>query len=358
MKIKMEDIAKMASVSKSAVSLALSGKPGISEETRAKILQIVKENGYLPRTMVKTDKKSGLSNTLRFVACTNSGIVLEQFNKQPFFMELIHHVEEQCRSRGYSLFFSSVPTEQLEDTILTMETENETSGMILLGTNLAPQQIELIAKKQPNLVVIDTCFETMDVNFIVMNNVMGAYQAAKHLLDLGHRRIGYVQSHSRMYNFDARKKGFLQALEEKQLSVEEAHWFSVSPIVVSSQEEFKQRLQDLKGQLPSALFCECDYIAISVIKSCIELGIRIPEDLSVIGFDNIHESTVITPELTTVHVEKAAIAELAVTKLLDLVEHEDKVKIKSFIDTQLVIRNSCKAVDLSLREPKSVSVER
>ena len=347
MKIKMEDIARLANVSKSAVSLALSGKSGISEETRSKIWQIAKEHGYQPRTTVKPDKKNGLSHTLRFVACTNSGIVLEQFNKQPFFMELIHHIEEQCRMRGYSLFYSSVPTENMEETILTMENENETSGMILLGTNLTAQQVGLIARKQPNLVVLDTCFETLNVNFIVMNNVMGAYQAARHLIELGHRRIGYVQSDSRMYNFDARKKGFLQALEEMQLRVEDAHWFSVPPTIVSSQEEFKLGLQKLDGELPTALFCECDYIAISVIKSCTELGIRIPEDLSVIGFDNIHESTIITPELTTVHVEKAAIAELAVAKLLDVVEHEDKVKLKSFIDTQLVIRQSCKAVEPS-----------
>lgn len=349
MKMKMEDIAKLANVSKSAVSLALSGKPGISEETRSKILQIVKENGYLPRAMVRADKKNSVSNTLRFVACTNSGIVLEQFYKQPFFMELIHDIEEQCRARGYSLFFSSVPTEQLEDAIQTMESENESSGMILLGTNLTQGQIEFIARKQPNLVVLDTCFETLNVNFIVMNNVMGAYQAAKHLLELGHRRIGYVESNSRMYNFDSRRRGFLQALEEWNVTLDEAHHFSVSPTVVSSQDDFKQRLLELKGQLPTALFCECDYIAISVIKSCIELGIRIPEELSVIGFDNIHEATIITPELTTVHVEKGTIAELAVSKLLDIVEQEDKVKIKSFIDTHLVIRNSCKAVDLSVR---------
>jgi DNA-binding LacI/PurR family transcriptional regulator len=340
----MEDIAKLANVSKSAVSLALSGKTGISEETRVKILKIVKESGYLPRAMIKADKVYGLTKTLRFVACTNSGIVLEQYYKQPFFMELIHDIEEQCRARGYSLFFSSIQTDHLEDAITAMETEHESNGIILLGTNLTQAEIQLIAKKQPNLVVLDTCLETLNANFIVMNNVMGAYQAGRYLLDLGHRRIGYVQSNSRMYNFDSRKKGFLQALAEEQLTVEDAHYFSVVPTVVSSQEEFKNGIAELKGQLPTALFCECDYIGISVIKSLTELGIRVPHDISIVGFDNIQESTIITPELTTVHVEKSKIAELAVTKLLDMVENGDTVKIKSFIDTQLVVRSSCAAV--------------
>ncbi|MDF2963779.1 MAG: LacI family transcriptional regulator [Paenibacillus sp.] len=341
--MKMEDIARIANVSKSAVSLALSGKPGISEETRDKILKIVKESGYLPRAMIKADKVYGLTKTLRFVACTNSGIVLEQYYKQPFFMELIHDIEEQCRSRGYSLFFSSVQTDHLEDAIDAMETEHESNGIILLGTNLTQEQIQLIAGKQTNLVVLDTCLETFNANFIVMNNVMGAYQAGRYLLDLGHRQIGYVQSNSRMYNFDSRKKGFLQALSEERLSVDEDHFFSVSPTVVASQEEFIRKVKELKGTLPTALFCECDYIAISVIKSLTELGIRVPDDISIVGFDNIQESTIITPELTTVHVEKGKIAELAVSKLMNMIENGDTVKMKSFIDTQLVIRQSCRA---------------
>ncbi|MEI7027065.1 LacI family DNA-binding transcriptional regulator [Paenibacillus sp. y28] len=342
--MKMEDIARIAGVSKSAVSLALSGKPGISEETRAKIVKIVKESGYVPRPMVKAEKMYGLTNTLRFVACTNSGIVLEQYYKQPFFMELIHDIEEQSRLRGYSLFFSSISTDDLEEAFANLEQEHESSGMILLGTNLTQEQIRFIAKKQPNLVVLDTCYDTLNVNFIVMNNVMGAYQAGRYLLDLGHRRIGYVQSNSRMYNFDARMRGFMQALEEEQLTVDEPVSFSVSPTAITSQEEFKHKWSKLNGNWPTALFCECDYIAISVIKSLTELGIRIPEDISIVGFDNIQESTIIAPELTTVHVEKGKIAEMAVTKLLDLAENGDSVKIKSLIDTQLVIRKSCKPV--------------
>lgn len=340
--MKMEDIAKLANVSKSAVSLALSGKPGISEETRAKILKIVKDSGYLPRSMVKADKVYGLTRTLRFVACTNSGIVLEQYYKQPFFMELIHDIEEQCRARGYSLFFSSISTDNLEEAVQTLEAEHEANGLILLGTNLTQEQVRLFAEKQPRLVVMDTCYETVDVNFIVMNNAMGAYQAGRHLLELGHERIGYVQSASRMYNFDARKRGFLQALTERGKDVAGEHYFTVNPTVVAAQEEFIEKLRGVKSP-PTAFFCECDYIAISVIKSLAEFGLRVPADISVVGFDDIQEATIVTPELTTVHVEKGKIAELAVAKLLDMIEDGDTVKLKALIDTRLVKRQSSAA---------------
>nr|WP_165452615.1 LacI family DNA-binding transcriptional regulator [Paenibacillus thalictri] len=343
----MEEIAQMAGVSKSSVSLALSGKPGISEGTRHKIMDIVKKSGYMPRGLVKPDKPNGLNHTIRFIACVNSGIVLEQYATQPFFMELIRDIEEQCRARGYSLFFSSVPTDKFEQAMDTLEAEHESGGMILLGTNLTREQIRYVAQKQPNLVVLDTCFETLNVNFIVMNNVMGAYQAAKQLLAEGHQRIGYVQSHARMYNFDCRKKGFLQALEEAGLTVEETHYITVSPVVFGAQEEFKRSIAELKSPLPTALFCECDYIAISAIKSLAELGIRVPDDMSIIGFDNIQESMIITPELTTVHVEKATIAELAVSQLLSMIDGTGVIKTKSFIDTQLVLRNSSRALEVA-----------
>ncbi|WP_248927030.1 LacI family DNA-binding transcriptional regulator [Paenibacillus hamazuiensis] len=342
--MKMEDIAKLAGVSKSAVSIALSGKPGIGAETREKILKIVKDTGYLPRPMVRAGQASGVSNTLRFVACTNSGIVLEQYYKQPFFMELIHDIEEQCRSRGYSLLFSSVHTGDFESAVAELEEGHESGGIILLGTNLTARQVQFVAGKQPRLVVLDTCYETLPVHFIVMNNVMGAYQAARHLMDLGHRRIGYVQSHSRMHNFDSRKKGFLSALGEEGIGPDEELLFSAAPTTFSAQEELKERFAALGDRMPTALFCECDYIAISVVKTLTELGIRVPEDISIVGFDDIHEATVISPELTTVHVEKGKIAELAVSTLVDMIEGGSTVKTKSLIDTKLVVRQSSRAI--------------
>ncbi|MFE5320524.1 LacI family DNA-binding transcriptional regulator [Paenibacillus sp. NPDC056579] len=342
--MKIEDIAKLANVSKSAVSLALNGKPGISPETRLKIINIAKEGGYIPRTQSRPEKTGGTSQILRFVACTNSGIVSEHYAQQPFFMELIRCFEEQCRTNGYSLLFSSVPSDQLEQQIDQLETENESNGIILLGTNLSREQIRLITNIQPNLVVLDTCFETEQTNFIVMNNRMGAYQAAQHLLELGHRRIGYVQSSYRMYNFDRRKQGFLACLEENGESLKDSDVFASPPTAITAQPSLVSLFLERKGSMPTALFCECDYIAISVIKSLAEAGLRVPDDISVVGFDNIHESVVITPELTTIHVEKETIAEMAVKKLMSMIDNGDRVNIKAFVDTRLVVRKSSRAL--------------
>jgi DNA-binding LacI/PurR family transcriptional regulator len=343
--MKIDDIAKLANVSKSAVSLALNGKNGVSQETREKILRIAQEHGYIPRPIVKADQYfQSNSKLLRFVACTNEGIVTEQYESLPFFMELINNIDKQIGSSGYSLMVSSISIENLQDEISRLEKEQKSAGILLLGTNLTPEQIKLVSSIQPNLVVLDTCFETLDVNFVVMNNVYGAYQAGKYLVELGHENIGYVESQTRMYNFDMRKKGFLQAITESGVKIAEKNYFSVNPTVISSQEEFKDKIKDRLNQLPTALFCEADYMAISVIKSLTELGLNVPKDISIIGFDNIFESQVITPELTTIHVKKDKIALLAVEKLIREIDNKEVEKIKLFVDTELIIRKSCKAI--------------
>jgi len=295
----------------------------------------------MTRSVIKTEADH--SKLLRLVACTNGHIVTEQYESLPFFTELIGDINKQISSNGFSLIVSTVNSTNLEEEITQLEKNQKSAGILLLGTNLNAEQIKLIATMQPNLVVLDTCFETLEVNFVSINNVYGAYQAGKFITDLGHQSIGYVASDARIYNFDMRKKGFLQAMSESDLEIADEHYFSISPTVLVEQSVFTHAIKNLNGQLPTALFCEADYMAISVIKSLTELGIRVPEDVSVVGFDNIFESQVITPELTTIHVRKDSLATLAVEKLIsDISHHQDKTKV--FVDTEIVIRKSCKAI--------------
>ncbi|MDG5789900.1 LacI family DNA-binding transcriptional regulator [Evansella sp. AB-P1] len=337
--MKIKDIAKLANVSTSAVSLAINGKPGLSEATREKILKIAQEHGYSPRQLVSEGQKN--NKILRFIAFTGTGIVSEKYENFPFFTELMQNLSENIQSRGYSLMISSLKIDNFYDVLDTFKKELHSDGIILLGTNLSGEQIEYIGSKFNNLVIIDTCFDTINLDFIVMNNTLGAYSAGKYLLNKGHKKIGYVESTSRMYNFKMRKKGFELALQEQNIKLEKKHMYSLPPTVVTSQNEFKELIAANRHNLPTALFCECDYMAISVIKSLNELGLRVPHDISVIGFDDIWEAQIINPELTTVHVPKNKIATIAVDRLIEKIENDDNNKTKVFVDTELVERNSC-----------------
>jgi DNA-binding LacI/PurR family transcriptional regulator len=342
----LKEIADKAQVSTSAVSLALNGKPGVSAETRDKIIKIAREFGYTPKSIERAEEIYGGSRVIRFVACTNHGIISDEYQNQPFFTELFQHIEEQCRSLGYSILYSSIRHDTFWNDIERLEDNYTSKGIILLGTNLSATEIEAVARQNPNLVIIDTLYEHLHFNFVVMNNVMGAYQAANYLIELGHRRIGYVQSVSRMYNFNARRRGFFECLESYDIPFSSDHLITVQPTVTSAQSEFITQWSEI-GEPPTALFCECDYIAISVIKSLLEMGVRVPEDVSVVGFDNIGEASIITPELTTINVAKQQIAMNAVNAIISSTENTQIEHTKVIVDTSVVERRSCLNVDFS-----------
>lgn len=338
--MKIDDIARLAGVSKSAVSLALNNKAGVSEATRQHILEISREHGYIPRTF-KTNKVLPKNNTLiRFIACKNMDIVTEHYESQPFFNELIHHLMSYAGEQGHTLVISSVPIQNLKKEIELLENEQPSAGILLLGTNLTADMIESVLSVHKNVVVVDTSLEQADVSIVGINNYLGGYQAGKFLLSAGYKKIGYVQSDVRIVNFIKRKEGFVSALREEGVQLEENLTFSMNPMSVQSQESFKSGIGNVK-QLPEAIFCENDYMAISAIKTFQELGIKVPEDVAIMGFDNILEAEIISPELTTIQVKKDVMAKTAMEVLLHKMNNEDFSNVQITVNTEVIVRKSC-----------------
>ncbi|MEC0124540.1 LacI family DNA-binding transcriptional regulator [Paenibacillus pabuli] len=338
--MKIDDIARLAGVSKAAVSLAFNNKPGVSEQTREHILNIAQTYGYKPRTS-KPGREIQKSNAIiRFVACKNTDIVTEHYDTLPFFNELIHHITEQVKQHGNTLIISSIDVQELQHELEVLEKEQPSAGILLLGTNLTPPMIKHIQSIHANVVILDTCFEHVDANFVSINNSLGGYQAGKHLVNLGHRTIGYVKSSTRIPNFIKREEGFRAALAEHDLTVDDSLTFDLHPMRVMPQERFQQAIRQLQ-EVPTAIFCENDYMAISAIKSLQTIGIRVPEDISVMGFDNIFEAKVISPELTTVHVKKDILAKTAVKLIIDHLDNRENSSAHIYVNTEVVERRSC-----------------
>ncbi|WP_342471699.1 LacI family DNA-binding transcriptional regulator [Metasolibacillus sp. FSL H7-0170] len=336
--MKIEDIAKLANVSKSAVSLALNGKKGISEKTRDKILRIADENGYMHKS--STSEKMKFSKlTVRFLVVTDTSFMQEQYEKKPFFSELIQSVQEQCAQFGCELTLSTMDLKSLLENKFEY-TAADQDGVILLGTNLTKEQILLIKNQFRKLVVLDSLVPELEVDFVVMNNRMGIFQAVQHLVDLGHKNVGYIKSEERIPNLDERQESFKQAVERYGLDNSFVK-YQLTSNHIGINRSFQKWIEKIQqeGNAPTALLCENDYLAISTIKSLIDMGIRVPEQVSVIGFDNINESVVITPELTTIHVDKQQMAAMAVRRLNSLIR-EEEMSIKVMVDTKLIFRKS------------------
>jgi DNA-binding LacI/PurR family transcriptional regulator len=342
--MRIKDIAEIANVSKAAVSLALAGKPGISEGTRERILKIARETGYVSKHMIHSKNEPDIKS-LQLIACANPVFLQDPMEKVPFFNELIYYIENVSRTLGCRLLFTTVTSDEFLESFKRLQNERAAAaGTIIIGSYLTYEQLLEFSKLQPKAVVLDAYHPTIPLNFVSVNNRIGGYQAGDYLIKMGHKRIGIVLSKPRNHNFDDRREGFYEALQSQAYTVEKPNTFWVMPGEANSQADFKKQIREHTGPLPTALFCENDYIAISVMKSFHELGIKVPEDISIIGYDDLREATVVTPELTTIRVEKKNIAEASVRLIQQIIANNQPETSKILVDTTVVERQSCNAV--------------
>lgn len=337
--MKIEDIARLANVSSSAVSLALNGKAGVSEETRSRILKIVEEHNYVP--LRKSQKKTNQKKKIRFIACKSPDLITEHYQSLPFFNELISYLSSEISEYPYDLVISTFDEESILEELAEVEEEQASAGIILLGTNLSSEQIKEIQEVYQKIVILDTHFPELSSNFVSINNYLGGYQAADYLLNLGHSRIGYVMGIPRIQNFIERKEGFFKRLNENNVILPEKYLFQLPAMEINDGQIIQQNFKNL-SEKPTAFFCENDYMAISLIKLFKRLSIDVPRDISVLGFDNISESKVVSPELTTMQVKKRNIAKQTLELLFPQIENTSLYETRHIqVNTGLIERESC-----------------
>lgn len=339
--MKIEDIAKLANVSKSAVSLALNGKPGVSDKTRENILKIIEEQNYIP---LRNSKPKVQKNVIRYVACTNQAGIDERFSDLPFFDELLATLAIESGLENIETIISTLTsTNDLVEEIIKLELEKPTDALIVLGTNLTESNVKSIVEVYPNVVIIDNSFSTIEANFVSINNRLGAYQAVEHIAKMGHTQIGYARGEQRIQNFRERKKGFAKAVNDFNLNVSPEHIIVFGGMNIKVNSKSLEVMNKLDSW-PTAIFCENDYIAISLIKTLNNFGKKIPEDISIVGFDNIGECEIIHPEITSISVNKEQLIGQTIKIIKNNILQKSDYKIYSQIGTSLVMRNSVKEI--------------
>lgn len=353
MALRIKDIAKKAGVSATAVSFALNNKEGISDETRKKILDIVSEYGYTPRTLIKCDdieklQQVSTSRLILLLNCPSSPFTtVDSGNVSLSFYEIIKEVEKSVNRNQYDLVFKSINMDELfQDEVRKIVTNYPVAGIIIASTAIPSAYIQQVQDLGLPMVVIDSYYPDLNVDCIVMDNYAGAYMAGRYLLDLGHRKIGYLKSIARINNFDERQSGFEAALREKGLQLDEEYIYQVGSTIEDCETGLLEAVKDSR-KLPTALFAESDYLAVGAMKSFQNMGLQVPEDLSIIGFDNLVLSTLMKPELTTIGVPWCEMADLAVERLIYKINHESKRNLKTRIEVQLIVRDSCRQISQS-----------
>lgn len=338
-KLKMQDIARLAQVSKTSVSLALNGKPGVSQATRERIFKVIEENQYQPLRKRNHGKQHKLINAHFIIVnkAEEQGMVTDNFRSLPFFNTLLNQISKNINAFGGRVQLENLSATNLQADLAHLQADNQVMAAIILGTELTQAEVELINQALPKAVFIDTYYPGISADFVTMDNFQGGYLAAKTILAKGYQRLGYVASKTRIANFEERQRGFFQALKEVGQSVNKSDYFTMSPTKMRADTESPlQSAQDL----PQVVFCEDDYIAIRLIKEFREKGIQVPQDVAVMGFDDIYEGNLITPELTTIHVPVEQIVDQALHQLQCKVAWESWEPQRCLVSTRLVERES------------------
>ena len=335
MSMTAKELAKMLGVSQAAVSLAFNGKPGISEETRRRILEAAEAH-----QVRHTAHKQAPDAVIDVVCYKKHGMV---FGETPFFSALMEGIYSAASAQHYTVRMSYIYGGNID----TLETVCENgAGIILIATEMMVREdIEPILRLGKPMVVLDALYRYRNFFSVTIDNQKGAYDATQCLLDHGHRFIGHLKSSVTIRNFVEREEGFLAACADVPDCT------AVTVNVGSTQETaYADMLAWLKTnpKMPTGFFADNDLIAISCIRALKDMHYRIPQDVSIVGFDDIPMSAVSSPALTTIHVYKEDMGSAAVDMLRMIIDQPGRAPYTLRVSTELVERKSV----LDLREKK------
>lgn len=343
MKPTVKDIAKIANVSPGTVSNALNNRKGVSDDIKQLVFKVAKELGYSKE--VPTER-----NTVRFVIFKRHGYVVSD---TPFFASLIEGIEKECRMQGHEMLISHVNTYDEDYREIVNNINNDySSGLLLLATEMYPEDLDLFGSNGVPVVVLDSYFRNRDFDSVLINNVDASYKATSYLIENGHTDVGYLCSSVHINNFYFRKQGFLEALKEHGLKVDEKFQIFLEPTMEGSYRDMKAMLEEKSTALPTAFFADNDIIAFGAMRAMKEKGISIPKDISVVGFDDMPFCEITSPRLTTIKVYKQEMGSIAVRRLMQKMNGKDNTIQKVEIGTQLVIRDSVLQVTSKTQPPQ------
>ncbi len=336
-----KELAKYFGISPTAFSLIVNNKPGVSDETRTRVIAELKKMGYAHLLKKEEPKEKRDDNKLCFVVFKRHGQILDL---HPFFLLLMENLEQRARTYGYNILFSTVDLRLPLNEQIRYLNSLDTKGAIIFATEMQPEDIECFREFRSPYIVLDNNFSNLPINTISINNEMGTFQAVEHLVQMGHREIGYLKSITRISSFMEREKGYREALEAFGLELKPEYVFTVRYFEEGSYQDFRQIL-DNKAKMPTAFVTDDDTIAVGAMKALQEFGYRIPEDISLVGYNDRPMCEVTNPPLTTVNVSKYSFAVEAIDTLMGIIKNRENIDVqlrtkKLRIETKLFVRES------------------
>jgi len=329
------EIARLAGVSVSTVSIVLNRKPGVSEETRKRIMNILEQNGFSHNKRNPSMLKGGV---IRFCKIAKHGqIVNDRHNA--FISDYIEGIVEEAKLYGVNVEVATFNGVSLRSVYENVSMSHNLSGCIILATELTQEDIGIFDNAGIPFVFLDAMFDFSPHDFISMDNMKMTFDMVRHFKELGHTKIGMIYAEGGS-NFDQRKIAFTRSLSVLGLPLRSEWMFRVGSTHETALADMAGHIKGKKN-LPTAFFAANDIIAAGAIAALQSLDYRVPDDFSVGGFDDIPVASFIEPPLTTISVPKVDIGRLAVSALLCRIKKSGAfASQKNVLAGKLILRQS------------------
>lgn len=311
MGVTIKDVAKKAGVSIASVSRVINDSKPVTPETKEKILKVIKETGYKPNAMARGLKKneSGLI-----------GLITPDMENGTF-AELVKGIESVIEKNSMNLIVSNSKGEiERELKELHIFKEQQLDGIIFSGVKFTKEHKEYFDRYKVPTVVVSQKFPGSGLSYVDIDNLKAANEAVKYLISMNHSKIALV--HGPLYDKSAgeeRYDGYYKALTEAGIEVNEGFIKEGNFTIKSGYEAMEEIIKE-NDKLPTAVFAASDRMAIGILDCCLDNGLSVPEDISIMGFDDIELATVVRPKLTTVNVDYSEIGKKTVELLLDKIK--------------------------------------
>lgn len=342
MALKAKEVAGILGISEATLSLVVNNKPGISEKTRNRVIQELRDGGYeylLSEQARKDMQPAAEMRSIGFIIYTVSGELLGYNSFFPFIMD---GLENRARKYGYNICFVTVRKENIQEDMQYIKDAGY-CGCAVFATEMHEDDIAYFTKLGIPLVLLDNCFNTYRLNSVKINNQQGTYLAVQNLIENGHKKIGYLRSGLDINSFEERYQSALNAMRNFGIEMPEQYTYTIGYRTEAAAEGMKKLLG--KGvDLPTAFLADNDVVAAGAMLACREAGIRIPEELSFIGFDNRPECIVCNPQLSTIRISRQYFGAEAIEVLVRMLNGETNIQMKIEIGTEMVERGSVYSV--------------
>lgn len=335
MKVRVRDIAEAAGVSPATVSNVLNRRGGVSEDTAQRILSLAREMGYI-------NERSAGSNRayIRLVIFKRHGLVVMDTQ---FFADIIEAMSRETRELGYELMITHIHMEKDKDYLERIEEicMEDCAGIIILATEMYQEDLMHFIHSRFPILLVDSMFIHDDFNCIAIDNYEAGFMATQRLIAMGHTRIAHITASVRFNNMRFRRKGFESAMEDANIPLMEKYLWRVTPTVEGAYRDMLEQISAAGKEMPTAFFVANDIMAVGCMRALKEKGYHIPQDISMIGMDDIEICQISNPALSTIRVCREDISRAAVRRLVDMMDpNAPKAIQKMVVGVKLVDRQS------------------